>query len=395
MKLIISLAVGLLLTASAFGGTINVLDFGAKVNDNIDDTPAVRAAIAASQRGDTIQFPPGQLDFGGIVTLKGGRTYSGTAGLSVLRMSVSVVGIDSARIFQLDVDDPRDVVLDGLVFDGNGVRLDSTAGWPTNIAIKNCTFRNSTRSANDPNAISWPHGLKNATIDHCNFTDWHGFAGVNGVGFQNVTVSYCTFDSVTAGVNVVNDYEPSTTFTAVRNHFIGVQRKAIFVGGSSACDSILLERNEYLTPDLTGDLTQTAAFVVRADRSLKTVVQRNYVETIVRPDGLGVRRGIDVTGDKDRLGTGPMVQQNWIVGTSQSVFLDTSIGGTVRTNKISSALSLPVASATALNPTISGNGDSTVLDWTRDDLPPAPSKLIQSIHYVITYTDGTTETVDR
>jgi polygalacturonase len=239
MKLI-SLAVVLLTTACSFGATINVLDFGAKTNDNIDDTPAVQAAIAASQRGDTVQFPPGQLDLTGVITLKGGRTYAGTAQESVLRNPAAVIGIDSARIFQLDVNDPRDVALTGLVFDGNGVRLDSAAGWPTNISIKNCTFRNSTRSANDPNAISWPHGLKNATIDHCNFTDWHGFAGVNGVGFQNVTVSYCTFDSVTAGINVVDDYEPSTTFTAIRNHVhsaCSVRRSEVTAAGPATADS--------------------------------------------------------------------------------------------------------------------------------------------------------------
>lgn len=71
------------------GGTlprvINVADFGASGDGSTDDTAAIQSAIAASQSGDAIYFPPGTYLVGQTLRPKGRQTYFSAGNTATLK----------------------------------------------------------------------------------------------------------------------------------------------------------------------------------------------------------------------------------------------------------------------------------------------------------------------
>lgn len=75
-------------TASGGSGAVNVLDYGARPDDGIDDTGAIQAAFTASGEGDDVYLPPGNY----IVSSR--LTLSGKTNVSIIGFGATLVSTD-------------------------------------------------------------------------------------------------------------------------------------------------------------------------------------------------------------------------------------------------------------------------------------------------------------
>lgn len=219
--------------------TLNVVDFGAKVNDGVDDTAAIRAAINASKSGDTIYFGGGTYNISDRITISSNRTYSGSGTLA------RPTGQD--YIFKLD-GSSSNITIDGLTFKGGGV--DAGSAMPNNFTVKNCTFRDITKGWPTGEGILLSAGAKNTTIINNSFINIMGENGIYGFNyFENVNISNNYFDTVQEGIHLA--YEGGGNGLYIRNNtFIRVHRMAVEIQGRNATN-IYVEGNvasEWVNP---------------------------------------------------------------------------------------------------------------------------------------------------
>jgi hypothetical protein len=140
----------------------DIRDYGAAVDGQTDDTEAVRAALDATQSGDTVFFPAGVTLVGRgykrairVTASHSGVTLSGTGENSVIKMA----GGHSERnqvIYIKGSTDPSDITVENLRIDGNRSNNAhrTTQGllvWPngstSNINVRNVWIDNCSASA--------------------------------------------------------------------------------------------------------------------------------------------------------------------------------------------------------------------------------------------------------
>src|ERR1700743_158122 len=124
---------------SSLAATINGKSLGEKGNGIADDTAAINRAISKSGPGDIIFFPAGvyKISFPPGIVLEANRTYRGdTKGESKL-LGSGGYSIATSRFNQA-----FDIVLEHLVFDGGGLRLDGNVVAASHVSVMNCTFQN-------------------------------------------------------------------------------------------------------------------------------------------------------------------------------------------------------------------------------------------------------------
>jgi hypothetical protein len=121
--------------------------FGARGDGQTDDSPAIRAAIAALPRGGIVEFPGGTYRLGSMISI------TGKADLTFASDRAVITGVGLPRF--LDLKRCNNVRLQGLVFDARGggrppysdvslsddhVPIHFSGG--SNLAVIECSFRN-------------------------------------------------------------------------------------------------------------------------------------------------------------------------------------------------------------------------------------------------------------
>lgn len=79
-------------SVKAEGAIVNVLDYGAKANDGIDDSSAIQAAIDNCPLGGTVVIPSGTYLIRSLVSPKSNITIEGTVGQTILTMPAQSYG---------------------------------------------------------------------------------------------------------------------------------------------------------------------------------------------------------------------------------------------------------------------------------------------------------------
>src|SRR3954447_3601418 len=145
----------------------DVTSFGARGDGSSDDTAAIQAAISATPAQGTVSFPAGVYKLTRSLMFLSNRTYIGATG-AVLKASVP------AFIATTEYNATRNLTVDGLTFDGGGIKIDGSTIAGQNVRIVNNTFQNITH--NNPNwtlhtAVFLPTGLDSSVISNNIFSN--------------------------------------------------------------------------------------------------------------------------------------------------------------------------------------------------------------------------------
>ncbi len=208
--------------------TINVADFGARPNDGVDDTGAIRAAINASKPGDTIVFTGGRFDVKDMIQLKSDRTYTG--GGTLYRKP------GEGFIFSTDGSNSN-IRINNLTLEGGG--LNGGNGMARGMVITDTTFKNITRGWPTGNAILLTAGAENSKFNNNTFVNIMGENAIYGFNrFHNVEISNNYFDTVQEGVHLAYD-NGGDNLQIKNNTFIRVHRMAIELQGRGATNTLI------------------------------------------------------------------------------------------------------------------------------------------------------------
>jgi hypothetical protein len=197
--------------------TFNVRLMGAKGNGRIDDTEAIRNAVAAIAKagGGKLYFPNGVYPVSGPIDLPSGITVEGTNGqyngncrilLTVPNQKIFTIGENRRRISINNIElkaAPRSVTPFTLMTGTIGVDARGEAPNTTlEVKFTNTTFTGFDRGINVTDAkgqAGWQ--FDNVVVDHCTFADIN--TGIY-VDTQNTDwkISNSFFSSMTGGYNI-------------------------------------------------------------------------------------------------------------------------------------------------------------------------------------------------
>lgn len=293
--------------------TINIVDFGARPNDGIDDTAAIQAAINASKAGDTINFGSGTFDAANIKIL-GNRTYTGDATIKRNKSDAWIFdahhGADGAKI-------------KGLTFDGGGIYFGVMA---RNVEITNNTIKNIGGGYPYRNGIFVPAGAENSKFNHNSFYNINGETGIYGfTHFKNVEMNYNHFDTVMEGIHLW--YESGENLTVSNNTFIRTRRMAVELQGFNA-KGIYVENNK---ASEWRDRYHESFFLSIVNQGYDVVVRNNHGASgkfgEIDPLANDAPIGLEISG------WGVLVEGNVIEGFREGMHLMNIRDAVVRNNK--------------------------------------------------------------
>jgi fibronectin type 3 domain-containing protein len=211
---------------------INVTDFGARPNDGIDDTNAIRSAINASKPGDTVVFSGGTYNVNDKIRFLSHRTYNG--GGTIARTP--------GQDFIADTDgENTNIKINNLTFQGGGIHAGN--GMARGMEITGTTFQNITRGWPTGNAILVSAGAENSKFNNNKFLNIMGETGIYGFNrFHNVEMNNNYFDTVMEGIHLY--YENGGDNLHVKNNtFIRMRRMCVELQGKGARNT-LVENNK-------------------------------------------------------------------------------------------------------------------------------------------------------
>ena len=216
---VMALYVSLTATPAATNNYYDVRNYGAHLNDDIDDSAAVQLAIntAASNKGGTVYFPAGVIMLASPVNMKPQVSLLGTGTGSVIRAQTNTLSSLLKGVFP----NVRQISIEDLDFDGNGyvipwaidfndaielrianVNIEKIKGggiWVRRPASKNACWMNFYEnigiSINNHAGIGFIHGdsdsqLVNIRVDGAEI----GIVEEDGGGnqYRNLVISNCT-----------------------------------------------------------------------------------------------------------------------------------------------------------------------------------------------------------
>lgn len=236
--------------------TINVSSY-VTVDDGNSDLSGIATAIAASSPGDTLFFSAGvydlpALDGSGSVELAPGRTYLGEAG-TTLRRPGSLLDSNDA-IFYANGADAEDILIQGLTFEGAGVRFGADGMlWADNVDIDRCTFQNA--PVGNGSMINISAGAENSDITNNVFRNLQCYAGVWAMDIDQLKILNNKFDTVYQGVHIINFEDGAEGVEVSGNRITGAIRMGIEIQGGSSEDVEFdgLEVNDNIISDFRTD----------------------------------------------------------------------------------------------------------------------------------------------
>lgn len=293
---------------------VNIIDFGARPNDGVDDTAAIRAAINASKPGDTIVIPEGIFDISSQITLKSHRTYNG--GGTLKRPS----GQDF--IFTTDSENTG-IKIHNLTFDGGGIH--AGAGRAKNMEITHNRFQNITRGYPTGNAILLSAGAENSKFNNNQFINIMGENGIYGFQrFHNVEMNNNYFDTVMEGIHLW--YESGENLQVKNNTFIRMRRMAVELQGYNA-KGIYVENNK---ASEWKNRYHESFFLSIVNQGYDIVVRNNHGASgkfgEIDPDAHNAPVGLEISG------WGVLVEGNVIEGFREGLHLMNIRDAVVRNN---------------------------------------------------------------
>lgn len=207
---------------------ISVTDFGARPNDGIDDTSAIRAAINASKPGDTISFAGGVFNLSDKIRFLSHRTYTGGGTLA------RTPGQD----FIADTDgENTNIKINNLTFQGGGIHAGN--GMAKGMEVTNTTFQNITKGWPTGNAILLSAGAEFSKFNNNKFLNIMGETGIYGFNrFHNVEMNNNYFDTVMEGIHLYYE-NGGDNLTVKNNTFIRMRRMAVELQGKGARNTLV------------------------------------------------------------------------------------------------------------------------------------------------------------
>lgn len=341
---------------------VNITDFGAKNDGSQDTSPALNAAMNAAGPGDTIFFPHGTYQFNSTVMLKGDLTYVGDN-------KTYLQGDPSMHIFHISQDN---VDIENFTFVGNAIFIDKPSlGMVQDLTINGNAF-DATATGENNNAITFTTGLRDSSITNNSFGPINADNGVYGYNWDNLTIANNEFLNGNEGIHVTDFGNQSQNLTIEQNYFSGLHRMGIELQGGG--NHSVVQDNYYENAVLTSNVNQnlsTFAYSIIADQSENNIVRRNTAIDTNRPDGTGVRVGIEIGG------TNTQVSDNYIVGTDNVLESNDGNGLTsvlAQNNRWGGYLNGPYGR----NLTLIHDGPKVQLNWDPGRGIPGPYKQLTS-----------------
>jgi len=294
--------------------SINIADFGARPNDGIDDTAAIRAAINASKPGDTILFTGGIYDVSQTIELKSNRTYTGGGTLKRAPGQDFILTTDGQN---------TGIKINNLTLDGGGLHAGN--GMARNMEVTNTRFQNITRGYPTGNAILLSAGAENSKFNNNTFYNVMGETGIYGfVRFHNVEMNNNYFDTVMEGIHLW--YESGENLQVKGNTFIRMKRMAVELQGYNA-RGIYVENNK---ASEWKDRYHESFFLSIVNQGYDIVVRNNHGASgkfgQIDPDAHNAPVGLEISG------WGVLVEGNVIEGFREGLHLMNIRDAVVRNN---------------------------------------------------------------
>jgi hypothetical protein len=289
---------------------INVADFGARPNDGQDDTGAIRAAMAASKAGDTINFAAGEYTINDTITARSNREYKGWGGATLKREG-------QGFIFQND-NSNYNITFTDLTFDRGGVNVaaDRTG---EHILIRGCTFKDMQGGWPIGDAIFAPSGLRDSKITRSTFKDIEGDNGLYGFNtFDRVEISHNHFDNVWEGIHLY--YNSGSDLKVIYNTGVNWTRMPVELQGRNAKNT-LVEGNKFTS--WRSDKVYHESFALSIMNYGEGTIIRNNI--VSGPHEAPV--GIEVGGRRG------LVEGNVITGFREGMHLVDTTGTEIRNNQ--------------------------------------------------------------
>lgn len=311
----------------------------------------------SSKPGDTIRFE-GVIELDKTLIALRSRTYTGG--------TVVAPPDNRSHAFMPQRHGGGGFTIEGVTIIGRAVKIEREGGWTDNVTIRNCHIRDLIGGSPDHHSIFITNGAENLLIERNVFENIYGENGILGYGFRNVRIVENRFDRVAEGIHYLSHVGPSDGLYIQRNGFTRIRRMAVEIQGQGDTQNVVVEDNYYADPDMKdADMDSIFALSVVPETARGVVIRRNYIESYERPDGIGCRIGIEVAGNRDGPGPGPLVEENWIRGTNHSIALTTSRDAIVRNNRVEDALMPPSVTVRRWvhNETIENNGPNVKLSW--------------------------------
>jgi hypothetical protein len=341
---------------------VNIMDFGAQNDGSQDDSPALNAAMNAAQPGDTIFFPHGTYQFNSTVMLKGDISYVGDN-------KTYLQGDPSMHIFHISQDN---IDIENFTFVGNPIFIDKPdLTMVQNLTINGNAFQTTATGENN-NAITFTTGLRDSMITNNSFGPINADNGVYGYNWDNLTIANNEFLNGNEGIHVTDFGNQSQNLTIEQNYFSGLHRMGIELQGGG--NHSVVQDNYYENAVMTSDVNQnlsTFAYSIIADQSENNIVRRNTAVDTDRPDGTGVRVGIEIGG------TNTLVTDNYIVGTDNVLESNDGNGPSsvlAQNNRWGGYLNGPYG----INLTLIHDGPNVDLSWDPGRGRPGPYKELTS-----------------
>src|SRR5262245_38124160 len=303
--------------------TVNVADFGARVNDGVNDLAALQSAMNAAGAGGTVVFNSGVYDLPDGMKFTSNRIYQGNTGGTILRGKNSQGWLIHAE--------GDNFTFKGLTFEGGGVFLDRPGGgMNTNINFDYNTFRLNT-GGDKGNGITFTQGLANAKITNNYFTNYTSAFAIYGYNYNGLTIANNEVVNTSAGFHI-DAFGGSGNLLVEQNYISGVKGMGMEFQGTAS--NLVFQDNVYENPNLSSVYNQnlnSMAYSLILDNSSNITIRRNTVFAPQRPDGTGCRVGFEMGGDN------AVIEDNYINWCSVSAYVTDGRGTcsvTFRNNKV-------------------------------------------------------------
>jgi hypothetical protein len=333
--------------------TVNVADFGARVNDGVNDTGAIQSAINAAGNGGTVVLNSGVYDLPEGMKVASNRTYQGNGG-TILRGKNA-----QGWLLHLEGDN---TTFKGLTLEGGGLFMDRPGGgMNTNITVDYCVFRLNT-GGDKGNGITFTQGVANTRFTNNYFTNYTGAFAIYGYNYNGLTIANNEIVNTRAGFHI-DAFGGSGNLLVEQNYISGVKGMGMEFQGTAS--NLTFQDNVYENPNLSTVFSQnmnSMAYSLILDKSSNIRIRRNFVYAPLRQDGTGCRVGFEMGGDN------AIIEDNYIYGPDVSAYMTDGHGTasvTFRNNRVQNVrhgdyIAFPSSGRTY---TSHNNGANTQLTW--------------------------------
>jgi hypothetical protein len=359
-------------------GVIDVRDFGAIPDDQLDDAAAIQAAIdsARATPPQTIVFPPGVFLVSRSLDPRGfGRVFQGATAIRsednqyIVASQTVLRPLGTNFVFHFR---GEAAVFQNLSFDGRAIFCDrADSSMVKGLVIDNCAFRIDAAGEHN-NCIEFTTGLEDSRITNCVFDPIRGDNGIYGYNWKNLTIANNAFLNGNEGIHLVAHDVSSANLLIEQNYFSGLRRMGVEVQGGGV--DTVVQDNYYENPVITEKFEEnmsTFAYSIISDRSRHTRVRRNTSIAPQRPDGTGVRIIFELGGED------VVCEDNYSTGGNCVAILNTSRNGKIVNNRFVGQREGPSAfEGRSRGAIVKSNEPGTRLTWDVDRGKPGPNKRV-------------------